>query len=315
MNLFSFRCVGGVLLLTVTGCSTLQQAFRSPQEEHISAVTFSDDPVVRQLAIAVERGDNAGIEAAMQHDADVNVCGTAGFRLLDWAMARGNVRGFEALLDKGARLDVPFRDLRRTPDRSFNPTVLERVLAADRADFVYAVLRTGVHPDHVPFPRDGRSMLFFAVRAGSTSVIDALVASGASIDFRDNDGRNALFDAMLARNYRIAWHLLKHGADPCVRNSRGHDFVWGLKEYGSRGVRPDQRESFEAIVTDLVARGLLSREDIAKADMPKPAAGEGAPGITVIEHAPNSEAGRAIRQLDEAERAATRRSRQKRAIP
>jgi hypothetical protein len=84
----------------------------------------------------------------------------------------------------------------------------------------------------------------------------------------------------------------------------GHDFVWGLKQYGSRGVRPDHRESFEAIVDELVRRGLLTRQDIVEADKPKTPNS----GITVIEHAPKSEAGQAILELDQLEREAAGRA-------
>ena len=68
----------------------------------------------------------------------------------------------------------------------------------------------------------------------------------------------------------------------------------GLKEYGSRGVRPDQREYFEKVVDELVQRGLLTRQDIIEADRPKtPNA-----GVTVIKHDADSEAGRAISELE-----------------
>ena len=90
----------------------------------------------------------------------------------------------------------------------------------------------------------------------------------------------------------------------------GHDFTWGLKEYGSRGVRPDNLESFEAIVAELVKRGLLTRQDIVEADKPKHSPlGGTPPGITVIEHSPDSEAGRAILEMDRSEREANERDR------
>ena len=60
----------------------------------------------------------------------------------------------------------------------------------------------------------------------------------------------------------------------------------------------------EKIVAELVRRGLLTRQDIVEADKPKQSVLDGPPGITVIEHSPDSEAGQAIRQLDQAEREA-----------
>jgi hypothetical protein len=108
----------------------------------------------------------------------------------------------------------------------------------------------------------------------------------------------------MGRNYNIAWLLLRNGADPTVKDKLGHDFVWGLKEYGSRGVRPDQRESFDAIVDELVRRGLLTRQDITEANKLKESPPDVESGITVIEHSPDSEAGQAILKLDQLEREA-----------
>jgi len=309
MKLLYIAYASGILLLAFIGFFVLKHDIRSQQEDQITAISFSTDPDVSRLAIALEKHNREDIAVAIQRGANVNACGTAGYRMLDWAMSRRNVRGFEALLEQGARLDALYKDPRITADRSYNATVLERVLAADSDDFIRAAIRSGIPPDHVPFSRDGRSMIFFAANAGRTSVVDALLDSGATIDYRSNDGRNVLFDAMLARNYGIAWQLLKRGADPTVKNNRGHDFVWGLKEWGSRGVRPEHRESFEAIVDELVRRGLLTRQDIVEADKPKQPAAAGKPGITVIEHAPDSEAGRAIQELDRLERDSIRRNR------
>jgi hypothetical protein len=293
------------MLLMSTGCHKLGQLFGVEQEEHIAATAFSSDPLLRRLAIAVDKADRKEISAAVQAGADVNAFGRSGFRLLDWAMARNNSPGFGALLEHGASLDALFKDPKTVPDRSYNQTVLERVLSTNRSEFIGAVLRRGINPDHVPFPEDGRSLLFFASDAQANLVVDALLDKGAAIDFRDNSGQTPLFDAMLLRNYTIAWHLLRRGADPTARNRRGNDFVWGLKQWGSRGVRPDHRLSFEAIVDELVRRGLLTRQDIVEADKPKSPNS----GITVIEHSPDSEAGQAILRLDQAERDANAQDR------
>ena len=71
-----------------------------------------------------------------------------------------------------------------------------------------------------------------------------------------------------------------------------------METYGSRAVRREQCEYFEKVVDELVRRDLLTRQDIVEADKPKTQNA----GITVIEHAPDSEAGQAILQLDQTER-------------
>jgi hypothetical protein len=269
-------------------------------EERISAEEFSTVPLVRRLAIAVDRGDRMAIAAAVTSGADVNAFGDSGFRLLDWAMVRNKPVGFEALLHYGADVMADYRDPRVVPDASHNCTVLQRVLEAESPEFIKAVLRKGTHPNHVPFPQDGRSLLFFALKSGDTHVVTTLLDAGASVNQRDRWGNLPLSDAGTGRNFKAAWLLLQRGADPTANDNWGNNFVKGLKEYGSRGVRPDHRESFDAIVAELVKRGLLTHQDIVEADKPKTPNS----GITVIEHSPDSEAGQAILELNRREREA-----------
>ena len=304
MHRITLLCAFAAVLLLSTGCHKVGHFLGYVREELITPTEFSSEPLVRRLAIAIENANGKEISAAIQAGADVNAFGRAGFRLLDWALARNNPRGFDALLGQGASLDVLYRDPKTVPDRSYNLTILERVLGANSVEFIGGVLRSGIDPNHVPFPEDGRSLLFFASDARALRVVDALLDKGAAIDHRDKSGNTSLFDAMIMRNYTTAWHLLRRGADPTARNRHGNDFVWGLKEYGSRGVRPDHRESFEAIVDELVRRGLLTRQDIVEADKPKTPNS----GVTVIEHAPKSEAGQAILELDQLEREAAGRA-------
>jgi len=269
-------------------------------EERITAEEFSSIPLVRRLAVAVDRGDRAAIAAAVTAGADVNAFGNSGFRLLDWAMVRNKPVSFETLLDQGADVMADYRDPRGVPDISYNCSILQRVLEADGPEFIQAVLRNGMQPNHVPFPEDGRSLLFFVLKSSDTRVLAALLDAGASVNQRDRWGNLPLSDAGTGRNFKAAWFLLQRGADPVAKDNWGNDFVKGLKEYGSLGVRPEQREYFEKVVDELVQRGLLTRQDIVEADKPKtPNA-----GITVIEHAADSEAGRAISELDRREREA-----------
>jgi len=277
-------------------------------EESISADEFSSVPLIRRLAFAVDRSDGKEIAAAVTAGADVNAFGNSGFRLLDWAMVRNKLASFEMLLDQNADVMADYRDPRGVPDPSYNCTILQRVLEADGPEFIEAVLRNGMQPNHVPFPEDGRSLIFFALKSKDTRVLAALLDAGASFNHRDRWGNLPLSDAGTGRNFRAAWFLLERGADPEAKDNWGNDFMKGLKEFGSRGVRPEQREYFEKVVDELVRRGLLTRQDIVEADKPKtPNA-----GITVIEHSPDSEAGQELMRLDQTEREFNERERRER---
>ena len=303
--MFRIAVVAAVMsaLSCAIGCHRVRLFLGVEAEERITAEEFSSVPLVRRLAVAVDRGDRTAIAAAVTAGADVNAFGNSGFRLLDWAMVRNKPVSFETLLDQGADVMADYRDPRSVPDISYNCSILQRVLEADGPEFIQAVLRNGMQPNHVPFPEDGRSLLFFGLKSSDTRVLAALLDAGASVNQRDRWGNLPLSDAGTGRNFKAAWFLLQRGADPVAKDNWGNDFVKGLKEYGSRGVRPEQREYFEKVVNELVRRGLITHQDIIEADKPKtPNA-----GITVIEHAADSEAGQAIRELDRREREANAR--------
>ena len=300
--MFRIAVVAAVMLALscAIGCHRVRLFLGVEAEERITAEEFSSVPLVRRLAVAVDRGDRTAIAAAVTAGADVNAFGNSGFRLLDWAMVRNKPVSFETLLDQGANVMADYRDPRGVPDTSYNCSILQRVLEADGPEFIQAVLRNGMQPNHVPFPEDGRSLLFFGLKSSDTRVLAALLDAGASVNQRDRWGNLPLSDAGTGRNFKAAWFLLQRGADPVAKDNWGNDFVKSLKEYGSRGVRQEQREYFEKVVDELVQRGLLTHQDIIEADKPKtPSA-----SVTVIEHDADSEAGRALSELDRREREA-----------
>ena len=290
-------------LLCAIGCHRVRLFLGVEAEERISAEEFSSVPLVRRLAIAVDSGDRMAIAAAVTAGADVNAFGDSGFRLLDWAMVRNKPVSFETLLNQGADVMADYRNPQSVPDVSYNCTILQRVLEADGPEFIEAVLRNGMPPNHVPFPEDGRSLLFFALKSGDTRVLVALLDAGARVNQRDRWGNLPLSDAGTGRNFKAAWFLLQRGANPAANDNWGNNFAKGLKTYGSRGVRPEQREYFEKVVEELARRGLLTRQDIVEADRPKTPN----TGVTVIEHDADSEAGRALSELDRREREANAR--------
>ena len=297
-----FAIIAIVVLALVCALRPMADWLFGTPPDRIKPTAFSSDPLVRQLAIAVDRGDAAAVATAVKAGAEINARGTDGYCLLFWAIARNNVRGFEALLTQGADLEADYRDTKFLPDESYNLSVLRVVLGCVNPDFVKAALKNGLQPEYVAHPVDGMTLMHHASQVGATAVIETLLEAGADINRRDASGYTSIVNVMMHRDCNTAWFLLQRGADPTVKDDRGHDLVWDLKEYGSRGVRPDHRESFEAIVAELVHRGLLTRQDIFEADKPKPSVLDGPPGITVIEHSPDSEAGQELLRLDQTER-------------
>ena len=293
------------LALALAVCAWVAPRTRSDSESMKQTLPerFFSDPLQVRLAAAVDRGDESGVEAAVKAGADVNARGIEGHSLLYWAMARDRMVGFEALVKHGADVTRECRDPALVSDPRMNDRPIRLALSAKNPAFLDAILRQGFDPNFVLSWSGGETLIFGAVYDHSEAAIKSLLDAGASIDHRDVAGYTPLGKAGLINDYKAVLFLLQRGADPTVGSDEGKDLVAMLKTYGSRGVRPDNRESFEAVVSELIDRGLLTRQDIVEANKPKtPNA-----GMTVIEHGADSEAGRAINELDRREREANAR--------
>lgn len=302
--------IAAMLLQVANGCNPLASKSNASKVITMTPEQFFTEPLQVRLAVAVDRGDSGAVDAAVRDGADVNARGKDGFPILYWAMARNAAAGFEALVKNGADVTAECRDPALVTDVHEQDFIIRLALSADNPEFLRAVLRHGFDPDYILNEESKETLLFLAVYRHSEPAMQLLLDAGASIDHRNCAGYTAMGSAMLIRDYQAVWFLLQGGADPLIRSDGGRDLPALFKDYGSRGVRPDQRESFEKVVNELVKRGLLTHQDITEADKPKPSVlGDGPPGITVIEHAPDSEAGRAILELDQAEREANRSDR------
>ena len=163
-----------VVICGVVGCGPIARLFE-PQAATMTPQAFTSDPLLRTLSEAVDRSDAAAITAAVNAGADVNSYGSGGYRLLYWAMARGNVEGFEQLLKNGARLDDDYRDPAYLPNLSYRHSVLTQMVANRDTGFLKAALRQGLDPDHAPNEVEKRSLLFFAV--SSWPALEILIQS------------------------------------------------------------------------------------------------------------------------------------------
>jgi ankyrin repeat protein len=270
---------------------------------------FSGNPAQQRLAEAIEKDNVAEIEQAIRQGADVNQPGANGIPPLVLALAKQRLEGFRSLLAHGADLSRNAAVTSLTGNFQRPDQIIEVVLEhpANLA-FLKAALEAGFDPNFMVNPGSHETLLFTAVRAESEQAVAMLLDYGADPDHENISNITPMAEAHLRRDMRLVLFLLHRGADPTIKNKWGYDVAGMFKEYGSRGVWPERREAFEKVIDELVKRGLLTHQDIVEADKPKTsAAGEGLPGVTVIEHSPDSDIGQAIRKLDEAERAANRR--------
>ena len=302
MNAYLFNLRAMVLLLVsvaiVCGCRPTAAPVEGRSMKQVPPGDFYTEPLQVRLAAAVDAGDAAAVEASVRDGADVHAWGKDGYSILYWAMARKSVAGFEALLKNGADVTGDYRDPAVVKENRLRDFIVRLTLDVADPGFLKAALRQGLDPNYVLDKDSNESLLFLAGGRHNESALQLLLDSGADIEQQNHLGYTALGEAKLRCDFKTMWFLMERAADPTVKNAMGHDLSWQFREYGSRGVRPEQREYFEKVVDELVRRGLLTRQDIVEADKPKtPNA-----GITVIEHAADSEAGRAISELDRRER-------------
>jgi len=256
----------------------------------------------------VEKSDVDGIDAAIGRGADVNAPGKNGIPPLLWAMAKDSVIGFETLLRHGADLKAPAFDPRGDgPADTQSQQVIELVVSAFNTAFLKTALASGFDPDYVPDPTNNESLLFRAVMTHYGEAATILLGAGASVNWKNNESITPAAKAQLIDDYRLICLFMEHGADLTISNKWGYDAAAHIKQYGTRGVTPDQIPYFEKVVAELEKRGLITRQDIVNADKPKNGS-----GVKTIVHPPDSEMGRAIRQMDKAEQEAIRRDAQQR---
>ena len=270
----------------------------------MKATTFFPDPVQRRLADAVEQGDADAIVEAIRLGGDVNKPGHNRMSMLTWAVVKGSISGFRTLLSRGADVTARIPEVQATQPEPWDKTIIEFVCMEKDKSFLRAALDAGFDTRVVLQPINGETLLFRAVWEHDLEAVKILIDAGADVNQQALNGDTSLAMAESIRDYVLAVYLLSRGGDPTIKDKWGFDLAANLKDYGSRGVTPEQRPYFEEFVSELVSRGLLTRQDIVEADKPKTS---GKPGVEIIYHEPGSEAGQAIRAMDRAKQEATRR--------
>jgi uncharacterized protein len=294
-------------LLSQIGCGVDPRQAAVGRLKAMKASDYFTDPLQRQLAEAVQRGDQKAIDNAVLQGAKVNSTGKDGLPLLLWALAKQNLVGFESLLKHGADLKANVRDPSLTPPGQRTERVIELVVAEPDTAYLQAAMQSGFSPDFVADADARETLLFRTIDGHVTRSADILVATNANIDHTNWATITPMAHAQEVNYYEMVWFLLERGADPTIKDKWGYDIAANIKQYGTRGVFPEQMPFFDKVVAELEKRGLITRQDIVNADKPKNGS-----GVKTIVHPPDSEIGKAIREMDKAEQEAIRRDAQQR---
>jgi hypothetical protein len=165
----------------------------------------------QRLRDAVERGDRATIEKALERGADLQAKDELGRSVVLLATHfAGDLELVKLLHGRGAPLDVPDANGR---------TALSFAAEDGRLDLLRWLVENGAEVER----RDaqGRTALFHAALGARDEAIEFLRARGADVDVRDQFGDTPLMVACAKSHDATAGLILKLGADPTLRDQEG----------------------------------------------------------------------------------------------
>lgn len=162
------------------------------------------------LYYAVRYGNDDLLMQLVQHDVDINY--QPGHQndhsiessMLFIALARGNVKGFKALIEK----DSTYQDFYLAVAAQKGQSEIFKVLLENGANINTASEQI----------KDGRTVLHLAALGGNTDIIQSCLAHGLSVNVQDKNGDMPLHDARDLASVRA---LLAAGADVSIANKRG----------------------------------------------------------------------------------------------
>ncbi len=157
---------------------------------------------VTALMWAAEEGHLAVARLLADNGANIDACDSEGATPLNIAAAWGRVTLVKLLLERGAPID--------SKDRYCTPPIF-RAAANGHADVLELLFNSGADPNSAEYAT-GWPALMFAAEAGQAQAVKLLLARGASVDFKDEDGNTALGKSIQMGHKEVTELLVKHGA-------------------------------------------------------------------------------------------------------
>jgi uncharacterized protein len=189
-------------LAAENGHQDIVQLLKSASLATLTPVSPDDE-----LLAAVERGDLARTQALLATNVNVNARNVRGFTALEWAASYGSLEIVEALLARGADVNLArgVNPATNILDRSCSQTTDETALidASDKGyeGIVRALL--AAHADANARDCHGRTALIFASSKNHADVVKLLLAAGAEVNAADNSGTTALKWADLSHAHNV----------------------------------------------------------------------------------------------------------------
>ena len=172
-----------------------------------------------RLRSCVCDGDVEAVRQLLDAGADVHAVDGEGRTALHFAAAPDQGRFFELLM---VMMDMETRARGADVHAVRNDGRVARPFAADDDVIAIAKLLVARGADVDARNEEGQTPLHLALSyIGSAAVAEPLMELGANVNVKDNDGRTPLHDAVDRCNTRAAYCLLEHGAVANIGDNEG----------------------------------------------------------------------------------------------
>jgi len=211
-----FLCL---LLLTVsaTACS------KGRGMQNIDYTNYYTDPHEKQFIKAVMTGDTTSIKQLAAQGVNLNAVGSYENTPLRIAIKLGQKRAVKSLLELGVSPNF------RTPEGVAAAKVA--VTFQRNPEFLKMLFEYGLNPN---LKSEDVPLIFFALTEGNWPHYDMLLAKGADINSRNEDGSSLLLDLVMQLEYDRAKDILLKGADFRVVSMTGLNVLDQLVNYQRR---------------------------------------------------------------------------------
>ena len=168
------------------------------------------------LIEAARNGDLRTVRALVASGANVNARSPMGFSALSGAAGKGHTEVVKFLLENGVNVNEKLR---------FGTNALDQASFWGHVSTVELLLAKGADVNIRKDESNGYTPLLSAVDNGHISIAKILLERGAQVNARDSRGSTALHSAALQKNDALIQLLLKHGADPSIKNAGGYSYT------------------------------------------------------------------------------------------
>lgn len=201
---------GVLLIISLSGCGdNMEEIF--------------NDPKLRNLISAAQKGDKEEVKKLVQSGVDLNKKGVEGVTALHWVMHKNDLAGMKILLEQGANPNLPFT-------KGEIENVLELAVGKGKEEYLLLLLEFDGDPNF----KGSKRLIEHAISYGQKNTIRVLLRHGADVL---NDHDRGVFSAMdyaaSFKQYDFVEMFLEHGADPLHVDRDGSTFVHSFQEYKS----------------------------------------------------------------------------------